>query len=120
MFLILGANVGTCVSVIIASLNKPVEARRAAFFNIAFNLVGALIWFLPLSLFKTQAVNFFFSFSSGVERAIANFHTLFNLVVTLTLLPVLKPFTALIEKIITDKKAKKDVKKVEKLIKIKI
>ena len=120
VFLILGANVGTCISVIIASLNKPIEARRSAFFNFAFNLFGALIWFLPLSILKPQVVNFFFTFSSGVERAIANFHTLFNLVVTLTLIPILKPFTNLIEKIITDKKPKRAVEKAEKLVKIKI
>lgn len=107
MFLILGANVGTCLCVIAAAINKPVEARRTAFFNFAFNLFGSLILFLPLCLFKTEVALWFASFSHGTERMIANFHTLFNLFVTAVLLPVLKPFTALIAKIITDKKTRR-------------
>ena len=86
IFLILGANVGTCLAVIIASLDKNISAKRTAFFNFAFNLVGALIFFIPLSIFKTEVVTFFTAFSSGVERAIANFHTLFNIMVTIILL----------------------------------
>ena len=105
MFLILGANVGTCLCVIAASINKPVEARRTAFFNFAFNLFGSVVLFLPLILFKTEVAAWFASFSHGTERMIANFHTLFNLVVTAVLLPALKPFTRLIAKIISDKNA---------------
>ena len=111
MFLILGANVGTCLCVIAASINKPVEARRTAFFNFAFNLFGSLILFLPLILFKTQVAAWFASFSHGTERMIANFHTLFNLLVTAVLLPALKPFTRLISKIITDKTATEPARK---------
>ncbi len=106
MFLILGANIGTCFSVIIAASNKPAEARRVAFFNIAFNIVGALVLFLPLSLFKSQVSEWFMSFSGSIEREIANFHTLFNILVTLLILPVLKPFTRLICAMIKDKPPK--------------
>lgn len=106
IFLTLGANIGTCVSVIISAIGKPVEARRTAFFNFAFNLVGALILFFPLSIFKSEVCLAFQSFSSGVEREIANFHTLFNTFVTITLLPILKPFTKLVEIIIPENNVK--------------
>lgn len=106
MFLILGANIGTCFSVIIASSNKPAEARRVAYFNILFNIVGAVVLFLPLTLLKTQISNAFMSFSGTIEREIANFHTLFNLLVTLILLPALKPFTNLISRLVKDKNQK--------------
>lgn len=102
MFLILGANIGTCFSVIVASMNKSVDARRAAVFNLAFNIFGAAILFFPLVFFKTQISNFFLSFSGSIERQIANFHTLFNLAVTLILLPILKPFTDIITRIVKD------------------
>ena len=58
---------------------------------------------MPILLFKTQIASAFLSFSGSIERQIANFHTLFNLFVTIVLLPILKPFTNLISKIITDK-----------------
>lgn len=102
MFLILGANIGTCFSVILASANKPVEARRVAYFNLLFNVFGTLILFLPLTLYKMEIANSFLSFSGSIEREIANFHTLFNLLVTIILLPLLKPFTKFICKVVKE------------------
>ena len=110
MFLVLGANIGTCFAVIWASLNKSVEGRRTAFFNIAFNIFGSIILFLPLCLFKSQISSFFMLFSNSVERQIANFHTLFNIFVTLILLPILKPFTTLISKLVKDEPSEKTIK----------
>ncbi len=108
MFLILGTNIGTCSAVILASLNKSVEARRTACFNLAFNVFGSLITFLPILLFKTQIALSFESFSGGIERQIANFHTLFNVLTTIIILPILRPFTNFIEKIIPENKKEKE------------
>ena len=117
MFLVLGANIGTCLSVLLATIGKPVEARRTAFFNLAFNVFGTLIFLLPLSIFKSQISTAFSVFSGSIERQIANFHTLFNLSVTIILLPILKPFTNLISKLIIDKNGHK-IKKSTKNAKI--
>ncbi len=97
MFLVLGANIGTCMAVIVASLSKNKDAQKTALFNLAFNCFGTLILFLPLTIFKSQVADVFMQFSGGIERQIANFHTLFNLFVTIVLLPILKPFTKLID-----------------------
>ena len=107
MFLILGANVGSCFSVILASLNKPIEARRVAYFNLFFNVLGSLLLFLPLTIFKYEIGDWFLQISKTIEREIANFHTLFNVLVTMILLPFIKPFTRFIEKVITNKQKKK-------------
>lgn len=120
MFLILGANIGTCFSVIVASMNKNLPARQTAIFNLAFNVFGSLILVIPLMLFKSQIANLFAYFSSGIERQIANFHTLFNLFVTIILLPFLKPFTTLIEKATTTKKVKRANELPKKAIKVNI
>ena len=103
MFLILGANIGTCLPVILASLNKSLDGRRTAVFNLCFNVFGSLLLFLPLCLFKGQISAFFLSFSGGIERQIANFHTLFNVFVTLMMFPILKPFSNVISKLVQDK-----------------
>ena len=103
MFLILGANIGTCLPVILVSLNKSVDAIRTAVFNLAFNVVGSLILFIPIALNKTEISNCFLMFSGNIERQIANFHTIFNVFVTIILLPILKPFTNFISLIIKDK-----------------
>ncbi len=106
MFLILGVNIGNCLAVILSAVDKSVDAKRTAYFNFAFNLLGSIILFVPILLFKTQIATAFLNFSGTIEREIANFHTLFNLLITIVLLPVLKPFTNLICKIIPDKDKK--------------
>ena len=97
-FIILGANIGTCLPVIFASLSMSKESIKSAVFNIAFNIFGSIIFFLPLVFFG----DFIYSlpvFSSGAGRAIANFHTLFNIAVCLILLPVLKQFCTICERV---------------------
>ncbi|MBQ3235814.1 MAG: Na/Pi cotransporter family protein [Clostridia bacterium] len=118
MFLILGSNVGTCLCVILSAMNKPVDARRSAFFNIFFNSIGVAILFLPLSLFSGEIATAFYKFSGGIERQIANFHTLFNLFVTIILLPVLKPVTKLVCLIVKDDKREKVKKPRVKRLKV--
>ncbi len=113
MFLIFGANIGTCFAVILAASNKSAPTRQTAFFNLAFNIFGSIIFFLPVSIFSEEVAYFFSLFSSTIERQIANFHTLFNLTVTLILLPILKPFTKLITLIIKDDKPKRNKKAVK-------
>ena len=117
MFLILGANVGSCFSVILASLNKSIEARRVAYFNLFFNVLGSFLLFLPLSFFKCEIGSWFLQVSKTIEREIANFHTLFNVLVTLVILPIIKPFTRFIEKVVINKtkKQKYDSVNIQKL-----
>ncbi len=91
IFLILGANVGTCLPVIISSLSMGKESIKCSIFNIAFNVTGVAIFFLPLVFYADKIANLS-AFSSGIGRSIANFHTIFNVAVTLILTPILKYF----------------------------
>ena len=95
VFLILGSNVGSCFTVILFSLNKSFYARKTAWFNLIFNLLGATVFF---PVFCAFSANFSQLFLSGktVGRAIANFHTVFNLVCTIIFLP----FIGFFEKIL--------------------
>ena len=54
--LALGANIGTCVTALLAALGKPVEAVRASVVHIAFNIVGVLIWIPFLSILADIAI----------------------------------------------------------------
>ena len=95
-FIILGANIGTCLPVIFASLSMGKESVKCSLFNIAFNIIGSLIFILPL-VFLGEQIQCLKMFSSSVGRAIANFHTLFNFTVCIILLPILKPICKLVE-----------------------
>jgi len=97
--LILGCNVGTCVTALIASIGTNISAKRAAVAHIMFNIIGVII-FLPFIGFFQHLVSLT---SSELPRQIANSHTLFNVVNTVIFLPVIHPYAYLLTKIIKGK-----------------
>lgn len=101
-FITLGSNVGSCFAVVITSLNKSVEGRRAAVFNLAFNLFGSLLFFPVLYFFGDALTLRILSKNKSVGKAIADFHTLFNIICTVVALPILKFLTLIIEKLVKD------------------
>lgn len=86
--IVLGANIGTCVTAALSALGHPREAVKAAAVHILFNLIGVLIWvwFIPYFADLVRAVSPAADHLAGTERLaadvprqIANAHTLFNL-----------------------------------------
>lgn len=112
VFLILGSNIGTCLSVVNASRNKGVTARKAAVFNFVFNAIGALLFAAAFALFKDFFLSLFTS-HAPVARAVANFHTFFNTASAVVLFPFIKPMERLCD-LFFIKKEKKTSLKVEK------
>ena len=81
--IIIGANVGTCVTVIIASIGSSISSKRAAWFHLIFKTIGAII-FIPFIALFTNLVSLT---SNSLPRQIANAHTLFNVCTAFLLLP---------------------------------
>lgn len=86
VFLVLGANVGSCVPVLMLSASKTDEARKTALFNLLFNLFGAIFFFAAVVCFKVYFLNAF-SHVKTIETAIADFNTIFNVIPALVFLP---------------------------------
>ena len=110
--LALGANIGTCITAILAAIGKPREAVRAAMVHILFNIFGVLLWVG----FIDQLAQFVTWFSPSYEmltgtaklaaetpRQIANAHTLFNIANTLIFIGFTSQFARLVEWLIPDK-----------------
>ncbi|MEN8239784.1 MAG: Na/Pi cotransporter family protein [Actinomycetota bacterium] len=97
--LVLGANIGTSVTALLAAIGKPREAQRAAVAHLVFNVVGVLIW-VPLVGWLSTIVS---SIGGGTAREIANAHTVFNVVNALIFLPFVDQFGALVAKLVPDK-----------------
>jgi phosphate:Na+ symporter len=74
--LILGANIGTAITAVLAALGKSRDAMRAAAAHTLFNVIGVLIW-LPFIWLLTDLVT---DIGGPVERQIANAHTFFNVI----------------------------------------
>lgn len=94
--LVLGANIGTCVTALLAALGKPREAVRAATVHVLFNLLGVLIWVFFIGELAELVVAISPSaegltgldrLAAETPRQIANAHTVFNVVNTVLFLP---------------------------------
>ncbi len=100
--ILLGNNIGTCVTALISSIGTSITAKKAAVIHLLFNLIGAVIFLIiPVSFLANIVLAI--SPNSGVEaipRQIANAHTIFNVVNTLLLLPLIKYLVAFVNKII--------------------
>jgi phosphate:Na+ symporter len=84
---ILGANIGTTITVVLAAFFSPdssISSKRAAIAHVTFNIVGALL-FLP---FITQYTQLLAKSSSELSRQIANAHMSFNIAIAILLLPL--------------------------------
>ena len=103
-YLIMGGNVGSCATALLASLGGSVNAKRTALINLLFNALGVLI-FLPLTIVFGKKVTQILSHFSP-SMVIAYFHIVFNLGSTLILIPFAKKLTDLSILLIDDKKEK--------------
>lgn len=110
IFVILGTNLGTCVVALLSSLGTNVNARRTAFVHFSFNLIGGIIFIIPLSFpaVSLGLANFLQSFIPNPAIQIAVFHMFFNIVTTALLLPFQKCLVKLAELVVRDKKGDKN------------
>ena len=103
--IILGQNIGTCATSIMASLGGNKNAKRVAAVHLYFNLIGTTIFLIGIYAYQ-YFVGFSFWNSAVDMGGIANFHTIFNVVSTIMLFPFIKEIEQLT--IITVKDGKKD------------
>jgi phosphate:Na+ symporter len=97
--IILGANVGTCATALVASMGGGTEAKRVAVAHTLFKVLGVLAVFPLLGLFE-EGVGLS---TSSVSRQIANAHTLFNIGITALFLPLATPLALLVTKLVPEK-----------------
>jgi phosphate:Na+ symporter len=97
--ILLGDNVGTTITAVLASLGSNRSAKQAAAAHVLFNLIGVAIFLLAMPLFKYLV----FMTADDIGRQIANAHTLFNVTNTLIFLPFVNLFVKLIQRIVPSK-----------------
>jgi len=103
--IILGDNIGTTITAVLASIGANRGAKQAAACHVLFNLIGVVIFMSVFPLFKGVV-----ELTSGsIPRQLANSHTLFNVANTLIFLPFSRPFVTMVQKIIPGKVAVLDM-----------
>ncbi len=102
--LIFGANIGTCVTALLASIGRPREALRAAVLHTLFKVVGVALWlrFIP------QMAELVGRVADDPSRQIAHAHTLFNVANTLVFLPLSGLFLRVVEAVVPDRPVREE------------
>jgi phosphate:Na+ symporter len=110
--LILGANIGTCITALLASIGKPHEAVRAAVVHVLFNVAGVLVWLPFLGELaelvtrvspKSPDLVGLARLAAEAPRQIANAHTFFNVVNALAFLPFTAVLAFVAERLVPDR-----------------
>lgn len=101
--IILGQNLGTCISALLASIGVNTNAKRVAGVHIIFNIIGVCIY-IPILLLIQTVLNLKFLSANINPFGIAVFHTIFNVSVALVLLPFSKLIEQLAVKYIPESK----------------
>ena len=90
LYVILGSNIGTCVTALISSIGTSVNARRASVIHLLFNTFGVLIFMVLLLCWRGFMESTFAKWFDSPATQIAMFHTAFNCICTALFLPFTK------------------------------
>lgn len=109
LFIILGANIGTCVTALLASVGANANSKRVALIHFTFNTIGTALFTAIIWLFKEPVVNFLVSTFPGsdpmsLQMRVSLFHVVFNVTTTCLLLPFVKQLVNYSCTVIKDKK----------------
>jgi len=115
LFIILGANIGTCVTALLASVGANPNAKRVALIHFAFNVVGTALFTAVVLLFREPLINALVSMFPGddpmsLQMRVSAFHVIFNVSTTLVLLPFVSQLVKLSCRVIPDKKEAQNVR----------
>ena len=109
LFIILGANIGTCITALLASVGANANSKRVALIHFTFNVIGTVIFTAIIWIFQEPIVNLLVSAFPGsdpmsLQMRVSLFHVIFNVTTTCLLLPFVKQLVNYSCAIIKDEK----------------
>lgn len=104
LFIILGTNIGSCVTALMSSASAGANAKRASLIHFMFNTFGSVIFFVILICVPQFMEITFAKWFSSPATQIAMFHTFFNVVCTVVFMPFCNVFVKISEVLIKEKK----------------
>lgn len=107
LFIVLGANIGTCVTALLASVGANANSKRVAFIHFTFNLIGTVVFALLLIVAGEPIIGLLTSFFPGddkmsLQMRVSLFHVAFNVLTTCLLLPFVRQLVDLSKAVIKD------------------
>ena len=98
----IGCNLGKCVTVLLASIGVNRDAKRAVSIDVTMCVLGSVLFLVVIYLYQ-GIIGFNFWEDTVNMGGVANFHTLFNVVVAVVFLPFINPLIKLAGKLVKDK-----------------
>ena len=109
LYVVLGTNIGTCVTALLSSIGTNINAKRAAVIHLLFNVIGSIIFFIIMICWPEMNANTFEAwFPNNPGTQIAMFHTFFNVISTILFLPFTNGLVKLSELLVRPGKKKKE------------
>lgn len=108
LFIILGTNIGSCVTALMSSFGASPNAKRASLIHLLFNTFGSLIFFIVLLIFPGFMDVTFGKWFKETATQIAMFHTFFNVIGTIVFLPFTNVFVKIATFLVKDKPVKEE------------
>ena len=108
LFIVLGANIGTCVTALLASVGANANSKRVALIHFTFNVIGTVIFTAIVWIFKEPMINLLVSAFPGndpmsLQMRVSTFHVIFNVTTTAVLLPFVSQLVKYSCRVIKDK-----------------
>ena len=112
LFIVLGANIGTCVTALLASVGANANSKRVALIHFTFNVIGTVFFTAVVWIFKDPMIRLLVSAFPGsdpmsLQMRVSIFHVIFNVTTTCLLLPFTKQLVQYSCAVIRDKNAEK-------------
>lgn len=98
----IGCNLGKCVTVLLASIGVNRDAKRAVSIDVTMCVLGSVLFLIVIYLYQ-GIIGFNFWDDTVNMGGVANFHTLFNVVVAIVFLPFINPLIKLAGQLVKDK-----------------
>jgi len=97
--LILGDNIGTCITALLASMGTTISAKRTAIAHVTFKVIGVVLLLIFLPYYQKLIA----ATATNIMRQCANAHTIFNVMITMLFLPLAGVLARTIEKVVPGK-----------------
>lgn len=104
LFVILGTNIGTCITAVLSSIGANTNAKRACLYHLLFNVIGSIIFLVVFWIWDGFYDDVLMQWFHNHTTCITFFHTMFNVICTCLYLPFIKYLVKLTEIIIPDRK----------------
>ena len=110
LFIILGANIGTCITALLASVGANENSKRVALIHFTFNVIGTVAFTAIVWIFKKPMINLLTSMFPGndpmsLQMRVSIFHVIFNVTTTIILLPFVSQLVKYSCQVIKDKQS---------------